>query len=104
MKYYASWILLKDIYYPKDSGKIVTAVGPVFSALIMVNKLGKHIGVCMHFGRWIWMYGNNDIYGFTGKCRILLEKGRVLIVQGQVNFNNFNGDLKITAYELMDIS
>lgn len=67
MKYYASWIRLKDIYYPKYSGKIVTAVGLVLSALIMVNKLGKQAHWCMHFGRWIWTYGNNDIYVFTGK-------------------------------------
>ncbi|MDI8746208.1 hypothetical protein MJM83_29390, partial [Salmonella enterica subsp. enterica serovar Montevideo] len=33
----------------------------------------------------------------------LLEKDRILIVSGQVSFDDFSGGLKMTAREVMDI-
>ena len=37
------------------------------------------------------------------KYQQLLEKDRILIVSGQVSFDDFSGGLKMTAREVMDI-
>ncbi|CRL46189.1 DNA polymerase III subunit alpha [Sodalis glossinidius str. 'morsitans'] len=99
---YAGGVRLKDIH-PTDRGKMVTAVGLVLSARVMVTKRGNRIGVCTLDDR----SGRLDVMLFTDvleKYQHLLEKDRILIAQGQVSFDDFNGGLKMTARELMDIS
>lgn len=99
---YAGGVRLKDMH-PTDRGKMVTAVGLVLSARIMVTKRGNRIGVCTLDDR----SGRLDVMLFTDaleKYQHLLEKDRILIASGQVSFDDFNGGLKMTARELMDIS
>lgn len=99
---YAGGVRLKDMH-PTERGKMVTAVGLVLSARVMVTKRGNRIGVCTLDDR----SGRLDVMLFTDaleKYQHLLEKDRILIAQGQVSFDDFNGGLKMTARELMDIS
>ncbi|WP_213993209.1 DNA polymerase III subunit alpha [Sodalis sp. dw_96] len=99
---YAGGLRLKDMH-PTDRGKMVTAAGLVLSARVMVTKRGNRIGVCTLDDR----SGRLDVMLFTDaleKYQHLLEKDRILIAQGQVSFDDFNGGLKMTARELMDIS
>ncbi|OZI14305.1 DNA polymerase III subunit alpha [Sodalis-like symbiont of Philaenus spumarius] len=99
---YAGGVRLKDMH-PTDRGKMVTAVGLVLSARVLVTKRGNQLGVCTLDDR----SGRLDVMLFTDaleKYQHLLEKDRILIAQGQVSFNDFNGGLKMTARELMDIS
>jgi DNA polymerase-3 subunit alpha len=99
---YAGGIRLKDMH-PTDRGKMITAVGLVLSARVMTTKRGNRIGVCTLDDR----SGRLDVMLFTDaleKYQHLLEKDRILIAQGQVSFDDFNGGLKMTARELMDIS
>ncbi|TKI05891.1 DNA polymerase III subunit alpha [Martelella alba] len=99
---YGGGIRLKDMH-PTERGKIITAVGLVLSARVMTTKRGNRIGVCTLDDR----SGRLDVMLFTDaleKYQHLLEKDRILIAQGQVSFDDFNGGLKMTARELMDIS
>jgi len=99
---YAGGIRLKDMH-PTERGKMITAVGLVLSARIMVTKRGNRIGVLTLDDR----SGRLDVMLFTDaleKYQHLLEKDRILIALGQVSFDDFNGGLKMTARELLDIS
>ncbi|UVK78998.1 MAG: DNA polymerase III subunit alpha [Sodalis sp. Ffu] len=99
---YAGGMRLKDMH-PTDRGKIVTAVGLVLSAQIMITKRGNRIGVCTLDDQ----SGRLDVILFTDtlrKYQHLLKKDRILIAQGPVSFDDFNSSLKMTARKLMDIS
>ncbi|KYP97836.1 DNA polymerase III subunit alpha [Sodalis-like endosymbiont of Proechinophthirus fluctus] len=99
---YAGGVRLKDMH-PTERGKMVTAVGLVLFARVMITKRGNRIGVCTLDDR----SGRLDVMLFTDaleKYQHLLEKDRILIARGQVIFDDFNGGLKMTARELMDIS
>ncbi|AFP85314.1 DNA polymerase III subunit alpha [secondary endosymbiont of Ctenarytaina eucalypti] len=100
--YYSGGMCLKDIH-PTERGKIVCVGGLVLSTRVMVTKRGQRIGVCTLDDRSSRM----DVMLFTDvleKYQHLLEKDRILIAQGQVSFNDFNGGLKMTARELTDIN
>ena len=99
---YAGGLRLKDMH-PTERGKLTTAVGLVLSARVMVTKRGNRIGVCTLDDR----SGRLEVMLFTDaleKYQHLLEKDRILIVSGQVSFDDFSGGLKMTAREVMDIS
>ncbi|SUG49329.1 DNA polymerase III subunit alpha [Salmonella enterica subsp. arizonae] len=68
----------------------------------MVTKRGNRIGICTLDDR----SGRLEVMLFTDaldKYQQLLEKDRILIVSGQVSFDDFSGGLKMTAREVMDI-
>ncbi|PVZ85371.1 DNA polymerase III subunit alpha [Serratia sp. S1B] len=99
---YAGGLRLKDMH-PTDRGKMTTAVGLVIACKVMMTKRGNRIGICTLDDR----SGRLDVMLFTDaleKYQHLLEKDRILIANGQVSFDDFNGGLKMTARELMDIS
>ncbi|MCW2481234.1 DNA polymerase III subunit alpha [Candidatus Symbiopectobacterium sp. NZEC135] len=99
---YAAGLRLKDMH-PTDRGKVTTAVGLVLAARVMVTKRGNRIGVCTLDDR----SGRLEVMLFTEaleKYQHLLEKDRILIVSGQVSFDDFSGGLKMMAREVMDIS
>lgn len=99
---YAGGLRLKDMH-PTDRGKMTTAVGLVIASKVMMTKRGNRIGICTLDDR----SGRLDVMLFTDaleKYQHLLEKDRILIANGQVSFDDFNGGLKMTARELMDIS
>lgn len=100
---YAGGVQLKDLHATKRGKKIVTAVGLVLSARVMVTKRGNKIGVCTLDDR----SSRLDIILFTDvleKYQHLLEKDRILIAKGHIDGDNFNGGVKMTVRELMDIS
>ncbi|WP_291971741.1 DNA polymerase III subunit alpha [Candidatus Symbiopectobacterium sp.] len=99
---YAAGLRLKDMH-PTDRGKVTTAVGLVLAARVMVTKRGNRIGVCTLDDR----SGRLEVMLFTEaleKYQHLLEKDRILIISGQVSFDDFSGGLKMMAREVMDIS
>ncbi|MBG6247192.1 MULTISPECIES: DNA polymerase III subunit alpha [Symbiopectobacterium] len=99
---YAAGLRLKDMHQT-DRGKVTTAVGLVLAARVMVTKRGNRIGVCTLDDR----SGRLEVMLFTEaleKYHHLLEKERILIVSGQVRFDDFSGGLKMMAREVMDIS
>ncbi|MBG6244095.1 DNA polymerase III subunit alpha [Candidatus Symbiopectobacterium sp. 'North America'] len=99
---YAAGLRLKDMH-PTDRGKVTTVVGLVLAARVMVTKRGNRIGVCTLDDR----SGRLEVMLFIealDKYQHLLEKERILIVSGQVSFDDFSGGLKMMAREVMDIS
>ncbi|MFB6434831.1 MAG: DNA polymerase III subunit alpha [Candidatus Malihini olakiniferum] len=107
IEHYAAGLRLKDMY-PTDYGKIITAVGLVLSARIIVTKRGNRIGVCKLDDQ----SGRLEVMLFTEvleKYQHLFEKEQILkeqilIVSGQISFDDFSGELKMIAREVMDLS
>lgn len=98
---YVGGMRLKDMH-PTDRGKMTMAVGLVVAARVMVTKRGNRIGICTLDDR----SGRLEVMLFTDaleKFQHLLEKDRILIVSGQVSFDDFSGGLKMTARDVMDI-
>ncbi|MGV3346845.1 DNA polymerase III subunit alpha [Enterobacteriaceae bacterium LUAb1] len=98
---YTGGLRLKDMH-PTERGKVTTAAGLVVASRVMVTKRGNRIGICTLDDR----SGRLEVMLFTDaldKYQHLLEKDRILIVSGQVSFDDFSGGLKMTARELMDI-
>ncbi len=93
---------LKDIH-PTDKGKTATVAGLVVSAKTVTSKRGNRIGLCTLDDR----SGRLNIMLFTDvleKYQFLLEKDRILIISGQLSFDDFSGEFRMTAREVMDIS
>ncbi|CUR53852.1 DNA polymerase III subunit alpha [Serratia symbiotica] len=102
IKHYISYKSLKDIY-PSKYKKIVTVVGLVIYTKILVTKTGKTIGICILND----MSGQLEIILLNSifkKYQHLLEKDRILIINGYIKFNKFHDEFKMIANELMDIS
>ncbi|MFC0141967.1 DNA polymerase III subunit alpha [Erwinia mallotivora] len=98
---YVGGMRLKDMH-PTRRGEVIMAVGLVVAARVMVTKRGNRIGICTLDDR----SGRLEVMLFTDaldKYQHLLEKDRILIVSGQVSFDDFSGGLKMTAREVMDI-
>ena len=98
---YAGGVRLKEMH-PTERGKVATAAGLVIASRVMVTKRGNRIGICTLDDR----SGRLEVMLFTDaleKYQHLLEKDRILIVSGQVSFDDFSGGLKMMARELMDI-
>ncbi len=98
---YAGGTRLKEMH-PTERGKIAVAAGLVIAARIMVTKRGNRIGIATLDDR----SGRLEIMLYSDaldKYQQLLEKDRILIVSGQVSFDDFNGGLKMIAREVMDI-
>ncbi|MCE1658669.1 OB-fold nucleic acid binding domain-containing protein, partial [Enterobacter hormaechei] len=78
-------------------------IGLVLVSKVIITKRGNRIGICTLDDR----SGRLEVMLFSDaleKYRHLLEQDRILIATGQVSFDDFNGGLKMTARELMDIS
>ncbi|AFP85799.1 DNA-directed DNA polymerase III PolC [secondary endosymbiont of Heteropsylla cubana] len=100
--HYTTGERLKDIH-PTENGKIVKAVGLVLSSRIILTKRGNRIGVFTLDDR----SGRLDVILFQNvlkQYQHLVEKNRILIVEGEVNLDEINGRLKMTARTLMDLS
>ncbi|MXP67230.1 DNA polymerase III subunit alpha [Pantoea sp. Aalb] len=103
IKRYVGNIRLRDIH-PTGRGKLTVAAGLVVEARTIVTKRGNKIGICTIDDR----SGRLEVILFTKileKYHQLLQRDRILIVSGQVNFNDFSkGTLKMTATKVMDIN
>lgn len=92
---------LKDVK-PTARGKVVSVVGLVISAQIKVTKKGTRMGILEiddKSGRLSVMFFSEAFE----KYEEYLEKDRILVISGEVSFDDFNGGYKMTAREVMDI-
>ncbi|MGO1248039.1 MAG: DNA polymerase III subunit alpha [Oceanisphaera sp.] len=83
--------------------KITTAAGLVIAARVMTTKRGNRMGILTLDDR----SGRLDITLFSEaleRYESLLEKDKILVISGQVSFDDFNGGLKMSAREVLDMS
>ncbi len=102
IKYYTGGVRLKDIDIT-ECGKIITAAGLIFSVRIVITKRGNRIGICTLDDHSSQL----DMILFPeilNKYQPLLEKNKILVVRGKINFDSFNNSLKMIAHNLMDIN
>ncbi|WP_150137543.1 DNA polymerase III subunit alpha [Candidatus Enterovibrio escicola] len=101
LKHYITWSL-KDAHATKR--KVVSTVaGLVIAAKVMTTKRGSRIGILTlddRSGRMEVMLFSDELE----KYRDLIEKDRILVVSGQVSFDDFNSSIKMCAREVLDIS
>lgn len=74
----------------------------MIAARVMTTKRGTRIGIMTLDDR----SGRMEVMLFSDaldRYAELLEKDRILVVSGQVSFDDFNGGLKMSAREVMDL-
>ncbi|OOF27695.1 DNA polymerase III subunit alpha [Salinivibrio sp. IB872] len=101
LKHYVTW-RLEDAHATKRD-VVSTVAGLVIAARVMTTKRGSRLGILTLDDR----SGRMEVMLFSDvldKYLDLVEKDRILVVSGQVSFDDFNGGLKMTAREIMDIS
>jgi DNA polymerase-3 subunit alpha len=87
---------------PTNRDTTTTAAGLVISSRVMITKRGSKMGILQLDDR----SGRLDVMLFSEAFETyqeLLEKDRILVVQGQVSFDDFSGGIKMTAREVMDL-
>ncbi len=87
---------------PTRRDQSVTLAGLVIAAKVMTTKRGTRIGILTLDDR----SGRMEVMLFSDaleKYAELLEKDKILVVSGQVSFDDFNGGLKMSAREVMDL-
>lgn len=92
---------LKDAT-PTRRDQSVTLSGLVIAARVMTTKRGARIGLMTLDDR----SGRIEVMLFSDaldRYAELLEKDKILVISGQVSFDDFNGGLKMSAREVMDI-
>ncbi|MFQ2587995.1 DNA polymerase III subunit alpha [Aeromonas caviae] len=89
--------------HPTSRDTVTTAAGLVVAARSMVTKRGNKMGIFTLDDR----SGRLDVTLFSEaleKYEELMQKDRILVVSGQVSFDDFSGGLKMSARELLDIN
>ena len=92
---------LKDAT-PTRRDQSVTVSGLVIAARVMTTKRGSRIGIMTLDDR----SGRMEVMLFSDaldRYAEMLEKDKILVVSGQVSFDDFNGGLKMSAREVMDL-
>ncbi len=92
---------LKDAT-PTRRDQSVTVAGLVIAARVMTTKRGTRIGLMTlddRSGRMEVMLFSDALEQYAE----LLEQDRILVVSGQVSFDDFNGGLKMSAREVMEL-
>ncbi|UTZ41984.1 DNA polymerase III subunit alpha [Vibrio campbellii] len=92
---------LKDAT-PTRRDQSVTVAGLVIAARVMTTKRGTRIGIMTLDDR----SGRMEVMLFSDaldRYAELLAKDKILVVSGQVSFDDFNGGLKMSAREVMDL-
>ncbi|MGC9460263.1 OB-fold nucleic acid binding domain-containing protein, partial [Vibrio genomosp. F10] len=92
---------LKDAT-PTRRDQSVTIAGLVIAARVMTTKRGARIGLMTiddRSGRMEVMLYSDALDRYAE----LLEKDKILVISGQVSFDDFNGGLKMSARELLDL-
>ncbi|MGF1740946.1 DNA polymerase III subunit alpha [Vibrio profundum] len=92
---------LKDAT-PTRRDQSITIAGLVIAARVMTTKRGSRIGLMTLDDRSSRM----EVMLFSDaleRYAELLEKDKILVVTGQVSFDDFNGGLKMSAREVMDL-
>ena len=101
LKHYVSGRLCE--LHPTERDKMTTAAGLVIAARVLVTKRGNRMGIITLDDR----SGRLDITLFSEaleRYEELLVQDKVLVVTGQVGFDDFSGGLKMSAREVMDIA
>lgn len=91
---------LKDAQ-PTRRDQSLTISGLVIAARVMTTKRGTRIGLMTLDDR----SGRMEVMLFSDaleRYAELLEKDKILVISGQVSFDDFNGGLKMSAREVMD--
>ncbi|WP_421352925.1 DNA polymerase III subunit alpha [Aeromonas sp. 604443] len=89
--------------HPTSRDTVTTAAGLVIAARSMVTKRGNKMGIFTLDDR----SGRLDVTLFSEaleKYEELMQKDRILVVSGQVSFDDFSGGLKMSAREILDIN
>jgi DNA polymerase-3 subunit alpha len=92
---------LKDAT-PTRRDQSLTVAGLVIAARVMTTKRGTRIGIMTLDDR----SGRMEVMLFSDaldKYAELLEKDKIVVVSGQVSFDDFNGGLKMSVREVMDL-
>ncbi|QMV15210.1 DNA polymerase III subunit alpha [Vibrio spartinae] len=92
---------LKDVT-PTRRDQSLKVAGLVIAARVMTTKRGSRIGILTlddRSGRLEAMLFSDALEQYAE----LLEKDKILILSGQVSFDDFNGGLKMTVREVMDL-
>jgi DNA polymerase-3 subunit alpha len=87
---------------PTRRDQSVTLAGLVIATKVMTTKRGSRIGIMTLDDR----SGRMEVMLFSDtleKYAEFLEKDKILVVSGQVSFDDFNGGLKMSAREVMDL-
>ncbi|WP_277206229.1 DNA polymerase III subunit alpha [Vibrio misgurnus] len=87
---------------PTRRDQSLTVAGLVIAARVMTTKRGTRIGLLTlddRSGRMEVMLYSEALDRYAD----WLEKDKILVVSGQVSFDDFNGGLKMSARELMDL-
>ncbi len=92
---------LKDAQ-PTRRDQSVTISGLVIASRVMTTKRGTRIGLMTlddRSGRMEVMLYSDALERYAE----MLEKDKILVISGQVSFDDFNGGLKMSAREVMDL-
>ncbi|WP_394248008.1 DNA polymerase III subunit alpha [Vibrio profundi] len=87
---------------PTRRDQSLTIAGLVIAARVMTTKRGTRIGLMTIDDR----SGRMEVMLFSDaleRYAELLEKDKIVVVSGQVSFDDFNGGLKMSAREVMDL-
>lgn len=88
---------------PTDRESVVNAVGLVIAVRTLVNKKGKRWGIVTLDDK----SGRLDVRFFPEqfeKFQEMLQDDNILLVTGQVSFDDFSGGLTMTGREVMDLA
>ncbi|WP_299490286.1 DNA polymerase III subunit alpha [uncultured Shewanella sp.] len=100
LKHYTS-CRLKDIH-PTERGKTMKAAGLVVATRVMLTKRGSKMGLVTLDDKSARL----EVMMFTEafeKFNHLLEKDRILIIEGEVSFDDFSGGNRMTARNIIDM-
>ncbi|KUI98443.1 DNA polymerase III subunit alpha [Vibrio sp. MEBiC08052] len=92
---------LKDVT-PTRRDQSLKVAGLVIAARVMTTKRGSRIGILTlddRSGRLEAMLFSDALEQYAE----LLEKDKILVLNGQVSFDDFSGGLKMTVREVMDL-
>ena len=87
---------------PTRRDQSLTVAGLVIAARVMTTKRGTRIGLMTLDDR----SGRMEVILYSealDRYAEWLEKDKILVVSGQVSFDDFNGGLKMSAREVMDL-
>ncbi|TAA43773.1 DNA polymerase III subunit alpha [Corallincola spongiicola] len=88
---------------PTGRGKTVTTAGLVLGVRVMMTKKGTRMGLLTLDDRSARLEVMLFSEAFE-RYQEQLEKDRILVVEGEVSFDDFSGGLRMTVRDLMDIS
>ncbi len=93
---------LKDMV-PTERGQVVKAAGLVIASRVMVTKRGSKMGILTiddKSGRLEAMLYSETLE----KYQELLQKDKILVLEGEVSFDDFSGGNRMSVKEVYDIA